>query len=277
MIVRTLFSAALLTSAAFASDFERTLPVAPAVDLYISTGSGRIHIKPGSESEIHIKAHVYSDRNGGGDTDGRITRIAQDPPIRQNGNEVHVGEAKPEDRHLYNNITIDYEVTAPRGTAINLHSGSGDVDVEHMGRFLKADTGSGSIRVSGLGGPADMRTGSGDIELEQSGQGEVKATTGSGSIRIRGLAGALTARTGSGDIQADGKMAGPSRLQSGSGSIRVHAGPEAHFDVDASTGSGSIRVARAPDPGQSHHLNVHMNGGGPLLEARTGSGDIEIN
>lgn len=277
MILRTLFSAALLTSAAFAADFDRSLPVASAVDLYVSTGSGHIHITPGSDSEIHIKAHVYAGWNAGGDTDGRITRIAQNPPIRQQGNEVHVGEANPEDRHLYNNITIDYEITAPKGAAVNLHSGSGDVNVEHLGRFLKADTGSGSIRVSGLNGPADMRTGSGDIELEENGQGEVKATTGSGSIRIRGLAGALTARTGSGDIQADGKLAGPSRLQSGSGSIRIHAGPEAHFDVDASTGSGSIRVASAPDPGQSHHLNVHMNGGGPILEARTGSGDIEIN
>ena len=51
--------------------------------------------------------------------------------------------------------------------------------------------------------------------------------------------------------------------------------------LQASTGSGTIRVHFPNAPQQNdenrHHLTGAINGGGPALEARTGSGDIEIN
>ena len=40
MIVRTLLAALLLTAAAHAADFDRTLQVSQPADLYVSTGSG---------------------------------------------------------------------------------------------------------------------------------------------------------------------------------------------------------------------------------------------
>ena len=276
MILRAILAAAVLTSAAYAANFERTLTVSPTADLYVATNSGHIHIFPGSDSQIHIKAHVYAGWNAGGDIDSRIDRISQNPPVQQSGNEVHIGDVSPEDRHLYNNITIDYEISAPKSVALNLRSGSGDIDAQNVGRFLKAQTGSGSVHAEGVGGPADLHTGSGDVEMDQSAPGEVRASTGSGSIRLRGLNGALTARTGSGDIQADGNINGESRLQSGSGSIRLHTGGSSHFNVDASTGSGSIHIAGAPES-EHHHVSAPINGGGPTLEAHTGSGDIQID
>jgi len=276
MFLRVLLTSVLLTSSAFATDFERTLIVAPSSDIYVATSSGRIHIYPGSDSQVHIKAHVYSGWNTSGEVDDRISRIALSPPIQQTANELHIGDVNAENRHLYNNITIDYEISAPKGIALNLRSGSGDVEIDNLSRFLKAETGSGSIRAHGIGGPAELHTGSGDVDLEQSAPGEVKASTGSGTIRLHSLNGSVSARTGSGDIEADGRVAGESRLQSGSGSIRLHSGGSARFNVDASTGSGSIRIAGAPET-EHHHVSAPINGGGPTLEVRTGSGDIQID
>jgi hypothetical protein len=274
----TVLAAATLTVSAHAGDFERTLPANAQVDLYVSTGSGHIHIYSGSDTEVHIKAHVYAGWNAGGNAEERIHKISADPPIQQNGNEIHVGDAPAQDRSLYNNITIDYEISGPKTAALNLRSGSGDVQVDTLGRFIKAQTGSGSIRARGVGGPATLQTGSGDIELQQEAPGEVHASTGSGSIRINGMSGALTARTGSGDIEANGALTGPSRLQTGSGSIRAHLGPESHLNVSADTGSGSIRVAgTSPSSSERHHFSAVIGGGGAALEAHTGSGDIEIN
>jgi hypothetical protein len=274
-VLRTLLAALLLTPlAAHADDFDRTLPASGSTDVFVTTGSGRIHIYPGSGSEIHIKAHVHAGWNAGGDIDERIRRISANPPISVSGSQIHIGETS--DRDLYQNITIDYEISAPRSVALNLHSGSGDIEVDNLGRSLKGETGSGSIRAHGIAGPADLHSGSGDIELQQSAPGEVNARTGSGSIRINGLDGALTARTGSGDIEANGTIAGPAHLQTGSGSIRAHIGHEAHFNVDASTGSGTIRVA-GTGHSDAHHLVTAVNGGGPVIQAHTGSGDIEIN
>jgi hypothetical protein len=281
-MIRNLTAALLFATAtaAFAdADFDRTITVSAQPDLYVSTGSGSIKITPGSDNQIHIKAHVKAGWGGGHDVDERIRQIVANPPITQSGNTIRVGETT--DRSLYNNISIDYEITAPASVALNLRSGSGDVEVEHVGRFLSATSGSGSVRAHGIHGPADMHSGSGDIELQQEAAGEVKAQTGSGSVRINGLDGELTARTGSGDIEANGHLTGAARLSSGSGSVHLNLTPDAHFQLESSTGSGSIRVhfPNAPQQGEDsrHHLNGAVNGGGPVLEARTGSGDIEID
>lgn len=281
MLVR--LAAFALLSASFAcaqADFDRTIPVSGQPDLYVTTGSGRIHVYPGNDSQMHITAHLRAGWNVGGDVQDRMHRIANNPPIQVSGNSVRVGDMGGSDRHLFENITIDYDVSAPGKVAVNLQSGSGDVEVDNLGRYAKVDCGSGAVRVHGLSGPAELHSGSGDIELQERGLGDVRASSGSGSIRINGLNGGLQLRTGSGDIEAGGHLAGAANLQTGSGSIRVHIGRDARFNVEASTSSGSIRVSQPGAPRESeenHHLSGQVNGGGPLLKVSTGSGDIEIN
>lgn len=169
----------------------------------------------------------------------------------------------------------------PAGAALNLHSGSGDLDTTGVGRYLSASTGSGAIRAYGVHGPAELHSGSGEIELQESGLGDVKARSGSGSVRIHALNGDLEAHTGSGAIEADGHLTGPASLSTGSGKIKLHLAPNAHFNLEASTGSGRIRVDFPGAPQQSegsrHHLTGSVNGGGAPLQIRTGSGDIEID
>ena len=275
-MIRALLLTTLLTAAAHAAEIDRTLQVSAAPDLYVATGSGRIQITAGPDSQVHVRAHVRAGSFAGGDVQNRIQQISQNPPIRQSGNVIHIGDVDPEQRRLYNNITIDYEIAAPRTVALNLRSGSGDVEVDNLGRFLKAITGSGSVRAHGVAGPTDLQTGSGDVELNQSGPGEVHAQTGSGSIRVHGLAGGLNAHTGSGDIEADGTLSGPAHLDTGSGSIRVHIGPSAHYSLDAGTGSGTVRYPGGYNS-DARHVNTPINGGGPTLHAQTGSGDIQID
>jgi DUF4097 and DUF4098 domain-containing protein YvlB len=197
----------------------------------------------------------------------------------QNGNSVRIGESN--DRELFNNISIDYDISVPAAVALNLHSGSGDIEVDHVGRYLSASSGSGNVRAHGVHGPAELGTGSGDIELEQEAPGDVKAKTGSGNIKIHGLDGGFTARSGSGDIEGDGRLAGPANLSAGSGNIKLRLTPDAHFNLEASTGSGDIHVnfPGAPEQGDNsrHHMTAPINGGGAPLEVRTGSGNVEID
>ncbi len=260
-------------------NFDRTLNVSSQPDLYVSTGSGSIRVHPGSGSQIHIVGHVHAGWSAFGDVNARIKRIVENPPITQSGNAIHVGESS--DRSLFNNISIDYEVIVPAATALDLKSGSGDIEVDHVGRYLSGISGSGSVRANGLHGPAKLETGSGDIELEEEAHGDVNARTGSGSIRVHGFDGTFNAKTGSGDIEGDGNLQGAATLTSGSGSVRLHIAPSAHFDFEATTGSGDIRLNFPGAPQQSdrnrHHMTAPINGGGPALEIHTGSGDIEVN
>ncbi len=269
-------------SAHAADTFERTLSVSSQPDLYVSTGSGNIHVFPGGGNQIKVVGHVHSGWNGWGsntgDLEDRIRRIVANPPITQRENSVHVGDT--DDRALYNHIQIDYEVTVPREVALNLHSGSGDVEVDNVGRFLAASSGSGSVRAHQLHGPANLHSGSGDIELEETAPADVKAETGSGSIRVHGFSGSFNARTGSGDIEGDGHLSSMSTLHSGSGSVRLHLAPESHFQLDASTGSGDIRLhmpGSQDSDSSRHELRSAVNGGGPPLNIHTGSGDIEVD
>ena len=280
----TLAAALVFSAAAYADgNFDRTVPAGSTPDLYVSSGSGNIHLHPGTDSQIHIAAHLHAGIGWGfghgKDVEERIRQIVANPPIRQSGNSTYVG-GNEDHTHLYDNISIDYDITAPAQVAMNLQTGSGDITTDRLGRFLKAQSGSGNVHALGLHGNAELQTGSGDIDLAESGSGNVEARSGSGTIRIHGLDGGLNARTGSGDIDAEGSLHGPAVFRSGSGSINLHLQPDARFNLDAATGSGDVRVnypnAPQTSPDDRRHLDGPVNGGGPKLEARTGSGDISI-
>jgi hypothetical protein len=286
MSIKVLSSTAatlILTAAtAFGADsnFTRTLTAGSSPNVSVSTGSGYIHLHPGSGDQIQIVAHVHSSHgwmSGGGDVDGRIQQIVSNPPIVQSGNDITIGEHH-NNSDLYRNITIDYEITLPRSSTINSATGSGDVEIQNVGASVKAQSGSGNVHVNGVQGPTTLGTGSGDIELQQTGPGDVKAETGSGNIRLHGLAGALKASTGSGDIEAEGQPTSDWKLSTGSGNVHLTVG-SAHFNLDADTGSGNISVAQPMTMQGSlnrHHVNAVVNGGGPTLRIGTGSGDIQI-
>ena len=286
MKFRTFLPAVLVlaTTAAFAADatFDKTLTVSGTPQFSVATGSGYIHLKPGSESQIHIIGHVRANKNRSGsssDIDARIQQIAANPPIAQSGSEVTVGD-RQRNNDLYRDIAIDYDVTLPRASAIVASSGSGDLDIQGVGTNLKAQSGSGSVLARGIQGPANLQTGSGNIELDETGPGDVRAQTGSGSIKLNGISGGLQAQTGSGEIEAAGKPTGEWKLGTGSGSIHLTVGKTTAFNLNASSGSGGIHVSQPinlqGDLNQ-HHITAAVNGGGPTIQARTGSGSIHID
>jgi Putative adhesin len=274
---------AFAATAAYASpadqSFDRTLNVGNSPSVSVSTGSGYIHLNPGSDSQIHIAAHIHASSGGwmdGGseNIESRMKEIAANPPIHQNGNEVVIGERHSD---LYRNISIDYDITLPRASSITAGSGSGSVEIHDVGTSLKAETGSGSIHANGIRGGADLQTGSGSIEFTATAPGDVRAQTGSGSLHLDGVNGALKAGTGSGNIDVGGKPTSDWKLHTGSGSIRLQLA-SAHFNVEASTGSGTIHVDQqlASSSTNRNHVSGAVNGGGPLVSASTGSGGIYI-
>ena len=277
-------SLALLTANLLAADhnFERTISTGGSPNVSVSTGSGYIHLRPGSDNQVHVAAHLHAGNNGwfgggSGDAESRIEQIVKNPPIVQDGNNLIVGERHGGER--YRNIAIDYEVTLPHASTIEASTGSGDIELQDVGASFKGSSGSGSVRAKNLHGPADLQTGSGDVELNESSPGDVRAQTGSGSIRLNGVSGGLKAGTGSGDIEVNGNPANDWKLDTGSGSVRLGLGSSAHFTLSASTGSGSIHTEQplalqgAINP---RHVNGTVNGGGPTLRINTGSGDVEI-
>ncbi|HWW23412.1 MAG TPA: DUF4097 family beta strand repeat-containing protein [Edaphobacter sp.] len=283
MHIRTILTAATfsIATAAFAAQgtFERTLSVGASPTVTVTTGSGNVNLRPGSDNQVHIVGHVHSGSMGwlGSSPESRIQEIVNNPPIVQSGNDITIGEHHNGD--LFRNISIDYDITLPKSSVLSANSGSGDVDIQDVGSSLKAHSGSGNVRARGIPGPATLGTGSGDIEFQQTAPGDVKAETGSGNITLRGVSGALKSSTGSGNIEVEGQPSSDWRLSTGSGNIHLAVGSGARFNLDADTGSGNINVQQPITMQGSlnrHHVTGSVNGGGPTIRANTGSGDIQI-
>ena len=154
MTRRTLFAAALAlfatVPAAFAAEsdgtFDKTSPSAASSTVSVSTGAGYIHVNLGQDNQFHVIGHVHA--NSGffsSDSDARVKQIVANPPIVQSGNTITVG--KHEDSDVFHNITIDYDITTPRSSALAANSGSGSVQIAGIAGTVSAQTGSGSINL----------------------------------------------------------------------------------------------------------------------------------
>jgi len=277
--------------------FDKTLSVSGPVDLEVLTHSGDVRIKTGSNGSVQIHGKIYvGDRWFGSKREDDVHAIEQNPPIRQDGNSIHIAYVD------YRNISIDYEITVPAETTVRTKSGSGDQTLEGTHGNADVQTGSGDVRLSNLQGEMRVQTGSGnvrardvtgsvrggtgsgDVEIEENGAGDVDMHTGSGNITARGVQGSFHGETGSGEITAEGKQSGTWEARTGSGNVHMRLPANAAFDADISTSSGSIEVnspiemtvqGRVDDTHRSIHGKVR--GGGPLLRVRTGSGDIHID
>ena len=253
--------------------FDRALSVSGEAQLFVSTGSGNIHLTRGSGNEVHIHGKVHVSHNG---SEEQARQIVANPPIEQTGDVIRVGQQHEQHWH---GISIDYQIEAPAGTLLAATSGSGDIVDEGVGQNAKLETGSGDIRANGLQGPFEVKTGSGNITAEQIGQGDVKAETGSGDIEIKDVHGSFSAQTGSGDIKATGTPSAPWTLKTGSGNVQIWPGG-APLTLDASTGSGSVTTDHemlVKGSLDHHHITGNLDGGGSLVRVQTGSGDIRVH
>ncbi len=291
----------LATTTAFASTpqgtFDRTLQVNGPVDLNVLTRSGDVTIRAGASGSVQIHGKIFVSDHWllGGDRQADVHSIEQNPPIRQDGNSIHI------DYVTMRNISIDYEITVPADTSVRTHTGSGDqtiegthgnVDIEtgsgdvkmrNVIGDIRLQTGSGDVRALQMAGAVKGSTGSGDVEVEETGAGDVDFHTGSGNITVRGIQGAFHGEAGSGDITAEGTQSGTWEVRTGSGNVHLKLPPNAAFDADISTSSGSVDVEPPIEMtvqgriGEMHkHVQGKVRGGGPLVSVHTGSGDIHI-
>jgi Putative adhesin len=262
--------------------FEKTLNVSSPADVNVSTGSGSIDVKPGSDGSIHVVGTIHVGnrwmRRNDSDAMARVHEIEQNPPIEQDGNRVRIGETHDDRR--YENISISYTVTVPRGTSLVSSSGSGSQEIGALAGPVRASTGSGSLHIGATGGMVHAGTGSGSITVDGA-KDRVEASTGSGSISLHQIAGSAKASSGSGTIELEQTAKGNVDLNTASGQIRVRG---ANGALTAGTASGSITITGGkPDANwslssSSGTISLDLPSGfGFTLDARTTSGSLDID
>ena len=112
----------------------------------------------------------------------------------QSGSELRIEAVIPERNSLFGwgGAKLDFEVIVPDSIAIDVHDGSGDLEIENIGTLRVVD-GSGELTIRGVNGNLDVHDGSGELTIA--------GVHGSGSIEANDIHGDFTVREdGSGGI-----------------------------------------------------------------------------
>jgi hypothetical protein len=302
-------------SPAATGSFERTLAVSGAVDLDVQTGAGSVVVRRGEDAMLHVTGQIrvrqplLRARN----PEETVRALEENPPIRQDGNAVHLGPFGEEElRH----VSISYELAVPANTSVRVRTGSGRIEIPALhghveartgsgrialgpirgavvaetgsgpievlgaGGGLSARTGSGSILGQDLSGPVQAVTGSGRIEIRFAGAGDADLETGSGRIDVAGIDGGLRVHTGSGSVTVDGAPSAPWALRAGPGSITLRLPPDAAFALEARSNNGSVQTSHPLltfEGSQRSRLEGQVRGGGARIALSTGSGAIRVD
>lgn len=196
---------------------------------------------------------------------------------------------------------IEAEDVAVTG-GVDLHTDFGDVTVHNVTAerlTARSDSGGLDVREAVLAGPLDMEakfgnvtavdvdatsyrlySGSGDLVLT-GGHGALDLGTDFGGIEVSGAEGAgLTLQTDSGSITFSGSLRaeGEHRVETQFGDVHLTLPADTAFDLEAETEFGSVETdfAVTVSEFEEKHLVGEVNGGGPLLWIKTGSGSITL-
>jgi hypothetical protein len=273
-----LMSAALVlgaAAAAHADEWNRSFPVHAAPVVHVRSNDARIQIMTWDRPEVAVR--VVTSR-------WKIGRQVQ-VDASQNGDDVTVETHAPSFNFVFFDFTPRYvhvEVTVPRHSDLDLHSGDGSISIGAVEGHIHAETGDGGVIANGLHGDIRLHTHDGSIEAHEL-DGRVDASTGDGHVTVSGRFDALEVGSGDGRVDAEalpGSSLGPGwSLHTGDGSLTLRIPHDLKADLDAHTGDGGIHVDIPVEVSgfmKRTWMRGTINGGGPPLKLRSGDGSIRL-
>ncbi len=259
----------------------KTFSVGNQPKLVVTSDAGYVHIVSGPAGQITVVArqHIFWGNNN-------------QLPIRyEQSSDRNMVTVSVEQEMTFGFFSlnfregIDFDVTVPSQTALNIHTHSGDITSSGITGQMTLGSDSGSITTDNGSGQVTLTTDSGSIHASNI-SGQMTLTTDSGSITVSNASasGSSTFHTDSGSITYEGTLApnGTYDFMTDSGSIDVTLPGSAAFHVQANTDSGSIDSAFSEVTvlrGDSQGLASGTAGSAPYAQItiETDSGDIRLH
>lgn len=259
--------------------FDRALQVNGSVTLHLTNGSGSLKIAPGSADAVRVVGHIRAGESGSDALRAaqRAERLAAQPPIRQDGNVIRVGDI--EDPALRQRVAIDYEITVPVQTRVDSRSGSGDQWIGAIDGPVVMAAGSGDVSVGPLSAGVTAQVGSGDVTIRGA-HGAVTVNAASGNLRAYDVDGRLAVRTASGDVEVTGLPQDTWTIETASGDVDLTLPSTAAFVLNATTSSGDLSLSHADveqERSERGSLSATVRGGGPRITVSTASGSVRVD
>lgn len=281
----------------------KTFKVGPSGMLSLANVSGDIVIQAGGGDTISVEAIK---RTRGSDSADQFARTQVEMMERAGRVEVRVAYTGQR-----NHASVDFNVTAPAGTALAIRSVSGDVRITGIHGDVRAESVSGDVTAVDVRRAGLLKSVSGDIDVSAvKHEGELRTESVSGDVvvrdaQVRGLAAEtvsgelrltdvtgdrVSAKSVSGGVDFSGPLAqgGRYELKSHSGDVRVAIANNAGFELEANSFSGNVRsdlpltvggpgreAVRAGGHGRQAMRGVHGDGSA-FLSLGSFSGSIVV-
>ncbi len=238
--------------------FTKTFRVGRNASLYLGNLSGDIIVKAGSGDDIVIDALKRAPQ--GPDAQRQLNAVTIDAV--QQASRVEVRTRYPEHGGDIR-TSVDFTVTVPADTALDLHSVSGDVRVTGVKGNLRTDCISGDVIIEGAERLEQVKAVSGDIVVTGGAGTDVRLSSISGELTVRGMkarslevtsisgeakltdvsADRAVVKTMSGGVEYTGAFArgGHYEFTAQSGDVRLTPTSNTGFELDARSFAGDVR------------------------------------
>ncbi len=282
---------------------SKTFNVGPNGSLFLNNISGDVEIKAGGGGEIKIEALKHG---RGSEDDARRQLDNIQVMMNEVSGRVEV-KALPTGRGGHKG-SVDFTITVPTMTRVEVQSVSGDVRLTGIKGELRAETASGDITASNLGRVTSLKTlsgslqvmgadsdtdlmlsaVSGDVVVQNLKARGVEANSVSGEVTLKGCTcGRVHMQSVSGDLNYVGSIdkSGRYEIKTHSGGIHLAVPANSGFEVDANSFSGDIRfdppITSVLSQGRGHGSGQMAHGvvgsGGAYVELSSFSGDILVS
>ncbi len=178
--------------------------------------------------------------------------------------------------------TARVDVSLPRDADVDVTTGDGSVTLGSLRGVERVHTGDGAIDVAGLQGELHLSASDGRIRGREL-DGALEARTSDGSMEIEGRFDRLDLESSDGHVEASAlpgsRVATGWSLRSSDGGLTLRVPPDLAADLDLRAGDGSIQLdlpVQVTGTIQRHALRGQLNGGGALIEMRSGDGPIRL-
>jgi DUF4097 and DUF4098 domain-containing protein YvlB len=261
-------------------ELDTTLTVRRGARLSVSNLSGSVVVRGWNRNEIRVQAE----------------------PERGSRVEIDQGPSRVSVRtiHRRGSSDVDYTISVPSGTAVDVNAISADIDVDGVCGEVNLNSVSGDVSVSCTAGDAMIQSVSGDVMVSDA-RGGLDVGSTSGDVDVRGARGPVSAHSVSGDVtltQVDGDDVGAEtvsgeilysgrildngryRFESHSGDVTVRVAGTLNAIIEVSTFSGDldtdVPMELLPGARPSREWQFRQGNGSARLRLRSFSGTIYL-
>lgn len=255
-----------------------SFPLSEAGSLDVKTSGGHITVEGSSSNTVRVEMYVR--REGRDLTPDDISLDDWEIDISQSGESIKaIAKHKGKKWSFFGNgdrPSISFIVYAPRAMSSKLNTDGGHITIRGLTGDQQLRTSGGHLVLSELEGNIEARTSGGHITAGDL-QGNFNAQTSGGHIDLNNIRGVVKAQTSGGNIEADFiSLASSVDLKTSGGNIDITLPRKEGANLNLKGNYVHSKLTNFSGDSKRNEINGTINGGGPLVSARTSGGLVVL-